>query len=332
MASGKKVVLLFRILDATLLAALNLLRFLARFVPPRALLAAADYMGYALYYARPGARDYVLEAIRESLPEINDEREITRIAREAFSAPFKAMLDLILLDRHADTILERLILQDEAVTKFDNEKAAGRGVIMYSPHVGAIGIIHSLAARIDRHFTPLVMDPKRTPIPRYLGAMAELSWRVGCDPEVPVFWTGEDTVSKARDHLRRGKSAGLTFDLAGGTVANFFGRPTAIASGIAQIACDTGAVIIPGFLRRNHRPLEYQLFAYPEFSYTLTGDREADVERILNQVIEMGEIIVRQAPGQWIGWFGLRGWRKRAEKILAEKNEADGRMRREALV
>ena len=125
---------------------------------------------------------------------------------------------------------------------------------------------------------------------------------------------------------KRRRAGGLSHcpptSAAAGTVADFFGRPPAIASGIAHIACDTGAVIVPGYIKRNERPLEYQYVAYPEFSYTLTGNREADVESVLNQVIEIGETLVRQAPEQWIGWFGLRGWRRRAEKILQDEMKA----------
>src|SRR4030042_3734335 len=113
--------------------------------------------------------------------------------------------------------------------------------------------------------------------------------------------------SSGRARIPSPRSACISFDLAGGTVVDFFGRPTAIASGIAHIACDTGAVIVPGYIKRNERPLEYQYVAYPEFSYTLTGNREADVESVLNQVIEIGETLVRQAPEQGIGWVGRGG-------------------------
>ncbi|OFW60622.1 MAG: hypothetical protein A2Y75_01955 [Candidatus Solincola sediminis] len=322
MAASKRIATIFRMVDATFLGLLNLVRFLTRFLPPQTFLAAADYIGYAMYYIRPGARKYILETMRESLPDVGDERELVHIAKKAFSAPIKSMLDIILMERHLGTVMDRFIVNEEAIALYDRETAAGRGAIALSPHIGGVGISFSLACRVGRNLTPVAIDPQNTPIPRYLRAMAEISQKLGCDPDVPVFWTGKDTVAKISEHIRRGKCACITFDLAGGTVADFFGRPTAIASGIAHIACDTGAVIVPGYIKRNERPLEYQYVAYPEFSYTLTGNREADVESVLNQVIEIGETLVRQAPEQWIGWFGLRGWRRRAEKILQDEMKA----------
>jgi lauroyl/myristoyl acyltransferase len=322
MAGGKKAAMIFGMLDAALLGVLNFVRFLARFLPPQVFLAAADYIGYAMYYTRRGLRKYVLECMRESLPDVKDERELERIAKEAFSAPIKSMLDLVLMESHFDTVNDKFIPHDEAIATFDREMAEGRGVLALSFHIGGVGISFSLAANIGRYLTPVVLDPHKTPIPRYLGAIAELGQKLGTDPEAPVFWAGDDTVARVSEHLRRGKCACMTFDLAGGTVVDFFGRPTAIASGLAHIACNTNAILVPGYIRRNERPLEYQYIACPEFSYTLNGDREADVEMVLKQVVEMGEMLIRRDPGQWIGWLGLRGWRRRAEKMLREENKA----------
>jgi lauroyl/myristoyl acyltransferase len=322
MASSKKITTIFRMVDATLVGIWKSVHFLARFVPPQALLAAADYIGYALYYTQRKAREYILETLRESLPEVRDEGELVRIAKKAFGSPIKAMLDLIIMERHLDTVVDRFIVDQEAVAVYNREKAAGRGVIIFAPHIGGIGISWSMAAQIGIYFTPIVYNPQNSPVPRFMGAMAALSEKLGSDPEYPVFWAGIDAVSKAQEHLRRGKSVGTTFDLGGGTVVDLFGRPTALASGIARIACDSGAVIIPGYLKRNQRPLEYQFVAHPELPYTLTGDSEADLMGVLKKIIEVGETMIREVPEQWIGWLGMRGWRRRAEKMLAEEDKS----------
>jgi lauroyl/myristoyl acyltransferase len=321
MPSEKNTAALLRIVDATLVGIFNAVRFAARYVPPQALLTAADYIGYAMYHTRRGAREYILEAMRESLPEVGNERELMRIAKKTFGSPIKAMLDLIIMERHIDTVVDRFIVNEEAVAVYNREKAAGRGAIIFSPHIGGIGITWSMAAQIGIYFTPIVYNPHNSPVPRYMGTLASLSQKLGSDPEDPVFWAGIDAVTKAQEHLKRGKSVGTTFDLGGGTVVDFFGHPTALASGIARIACDKCPVVIPGYLKRNRRPLEYEFVAHPEFTYTCIGDSEADVEGVLKQLVEMGETMIREVPEQWIGWLGLRGWRRRAEKILKEENK-----------
>ncbi len=70
-------------------------------------------------------------------------------------------------------------------------------------------------------------------------------------------------------------------------------------------------------------PLDYQLIAY-KYEYFLTGDRSVDVPAILNEVIRLGEEMIREAPEQWLGWFGLKNWWKRADEILKEKSKAEG--------
>lgn len=325
MASEKRIAMIFRIVDATLLGIFNSIRFLARILPPSVLCAAADYIGYAVYHIRRSGRTYLLKTLREALPEVSDEKELEWIAKRAFGAPFRAMLDLVLMERYGDRIMKNYLVPEEAFRSFDGARDGGKGIITVCPHLGAVGVIFSLNARLGRKYTPLVMDPAKTPIPRYLTAMAMLSATLGGDEETPVFWTGGGTIPMVKEHLGKGKGIGITYDMAGGTIVDFFGRPAALASGIAHFACDTGAPILAGFVKRGKDPLDYRLLWYGEIPYELTGDREADVETILKKVVKAGEDMIREAPEQWIGWFGLRSWRKRAEKMMREaKPEGTG--------
>lgn len=319
MTKEKRIVLFFRVLDSTLLGIFNLFRFLTRFLPPAFLCAVCDSFGYAIYYMRKELRDYVLQAMREALPEISDERKLKRIAAKAFASPFRTMYDLILLERYHDHILERLIIEPRTNDRYSEIRDAGKGGIVFEPHLGAVGIVTCLVASYQTPFTPLMMFPENMPVPRYLKAVTELAYSLGCDPENPVFWRGQDTIPRVREFIKNGGTVAITFDMVGGTVVDFFGRPTAIASGIAHFACDTNAPILPAFYKRGKGPLDYELIGYPDFTYTLSGDRSTDVLNILNQVVKQGEEMIRQAPEQWIGWLALRGWRKRAQAILEKK-------------
>jgi lauroyl/myristoyl acyltransferase len=321
MASKKQIEILSKMVDATLLGVFKFVRFMARFVPASVLAGIADQLGKALYYIRQGAREYLLKTMRECLPEASDE-ELKRYAKQAFGAAFRTMLDVILIEYHGDEIMEKLYMDERALASYDRHKAAGTGLIMFSPHLGNM-TIPLLAARLGRFYTPLVMNPDDTPIPRYLYALFGLAESVGpLDPENPVFFRGRDPFEKVREHLKQGKILGITYDMMGSTVADLFGRPAAVASGIAQFACDLNVPILPGYLKRTEDPLRFELVYDGDIEYTLTGDREADVKAILDQIIRRGEAMIRQEPGQWIGWFGLRGWRKRAEKLLREEGKS----------
>jgi lauroyl/myristoyl acyltransferase len=322
MIPEKRISLFFRFMDATLLGIFRLVHFLSRFTPPAVLVALADYLGYALYYTRRGARQYLLETLREALPEIKDETELTRIARKAFGAHFRMVLDLILLERYGDRIMERLVVDQRILEEFDQARAAGKGAIVFAPHLGAISMDPCISYLMGKAYAPMVTAPRDTPVPRYLNAQVELAMRLASDSSNPVFWTGKNTIEKVHEHLGKGGIIGLTFDVTGGTVVDFFGHPTAIASGIAHFACDSGVPIIARFFKRGKGPLDYEMVGYPAFRYTLTGDRSADVQEILRRVVEQGEEMIREAPEQWIGWFGLKSWRSKAQRILEERSNA----------
>jgi lauroyl/myristoyl acyltransferase len=317
--SPQQIDKLMRAIDASLLKSFNFSRFLARFLPPAVLVGMANGIGYALYYLRRGRRCYLLEAMGEALPDIKDERELKRLAREASGAAIRAMLDLVLLERHTDKVMERLILDEEWIKRYDEYRTSGGGLIIFTPHLGGIAITPCLAALLNKFHTPIIMDPQATPIPHYLTALMEVGNKVGSDPENPAFWAGKNSIGKVREHLAKGGCAALTFDVGGSTVIDFFGRPAAMASGVAHFACDSNAPMAPGFFKRGKGPLDYELMGCPDVSYTLTGDRDQDVKAILAQVIESGEQMIRMAPEQWVCWLNLRDWRKRAQKILEEK-------------
>jgi lauroyl/myristoyl acyltransferase len=321
MPSERKISTLLKVmkvLDTFLLGVFNSVRFLARFVPASVLAAIADGLGVALYYARRGAREYLLQTMRECLPQASD-KDIKRFAKQAFGTPFRSMLDVILVEYHGDEIMDKLVTDERLLASFDKHKAAGKGLIVFSPHLGNMTIILPLA-RLGRCWTPLVANPDDTLVPRYLHALFGLIASLGpLDPENPVFFRGRDSIEKIREHLQQGKIVGITYDMLGGTIVDLFGRPAAISSGIAQFACDLNVPILPGFLKRTEDPLRFELVYNGDLEYTLTGDREADVKTILDQVVTKGEEMIRQEPGQWMGWFGMREWRKRAEKLLREE-------------
>jgi lauroyl/myristoyl acyltransferase len=320
-AGREKSPLILRAIDSALLRFLNAARFAARFLPPSLLCAAFDGLGYALYYLRRRGRESLLRTLREALPEIGEERELRRVARKAFGSPMRAVLDFVLLERHGDRIMERLVVRREDLDKFDKYRAEGKGVIPFTPHLGGLVINPCIAARLGRAYTPVIMSPEKTPFPRFSRACIDICVSLGCDPDNPTFERGRDSIEKIREHLLKGGVVGLTFDMPGRSVVEFFGQPAAVASGIAHFAYDTGARIFPGFFKRGKGPLDYEFIANPDFNYTLTGDRSTDVQAIMEKVVKQGEEFIRMAPEQWIGWFGLRSWRKKARQILEEEEE-----------
>jgi lauroyl/myristoyl acyltransferase len=303
-------------LDASLTALLYAVRFAARFLPPRFLVAGCDLLGRAAFRALSDLRESVLAAMSEALPDERDRQRLERIARGAFASPFLAMLDPVIMERHRSTIMDRLIVDESIVRRAQQLEAEGRGLIVFSPHLGAMCVSHALLRDKIRSYTPVVFQPGKTFAPRFIGTLFDLTAQVSGGAASQIFWAGEGTTDKALRHLRAGGAVGITFDLGGKTPAQFFGRPTALASGIARLACETNAPIIGGFVKRLHDPLDFELVSRGEIAYELSGELARDIGAVLDRVVEEGEALIRESPEQWIGWLGLPAWRKKAGLIL----------------
>ncbi len=86
----------------------------------------------------------------------------------------------------------------------------------------------------------------------------------------------------------------------------FFGRLAGTVAGPAVLALKTGATLLPVFCPRQPDGT-YKMVIYPPLVAEPTGDRDADVVRIMTQLTANIEDIVRQYPDQWL-WLHDR-WR-----------------------
>jgi len=287
-------------------------RALSRHLPPSWLYAIFSGIGHAIFYARRGMRRDLIKKISEALPELDPE-EVSRIGLQACVSATLPMFDLLVFGSHRNEYMARLSIQGwEHLEEVDK---AGKGVIFLFVHIGAYGTSPAVLASLGRPFTPIMFRPEDTPIPRSSTAVDEYGESLGCDPEGPIFWVGEDTISRVREHLDKGRRVGIAFDVDGTCEVCFFGRPAAMAAGIAHFACDTGAPIIPFSLLRGRGVLDRRLTFYPPLSGPSSGDHAKDVENIMREVAAAAERQIRSAPGQWMSWFGLWHWWKRAEEL-----------------
>ena len=109
--------------------------------------------------------------------------------------------------------------------------------------------------------------------------------------------------------LRDKRSVAILIDqnvLDGGVFVEFFGRPASTTTVAAALALKTGAPILPGFtvLQPNGR---YLTLYRPPVRYQPSGDRQADLQRLTQQLTSIIEAEIRERPEQWL-WLHRR-WR-----------------------
>jgi len=86
----------------------------------------------------------------------------------------------------------------------------------------------------------------------------------------------------------------------------FFGKLAGTVGGPAVLALKTGAPIVPMFCPRLPNGT-YQVVICPEINTQPTGDAKADTQRIMADINQSIEDIVRRYPDQWL-WLHDR-WR-----------------------
>ncbi|MEI6217909.1 MAG: lysophospholipid acyltransferase family protein [bacterium] len=92
----------------------------------------------------------------------------------------------------------------------------------------------------------------------------------------------------------------------GGMIVNFFGRPASTYRTVAILHLVTGAPLCFGYCRRTS-PHHYELVATGPYHYKPSGDRDADIRRILEDLNQELEKAIRLAPEQYL--WGHRRWK-----------------------
>jgi lauroyl/myristoyl acyltransferase len=318
----EKPKLLFRLLEGAFMAQFYVIKALSYVLPPSAIYLIPKAMGYAFFYARPGMRRRLARKMTDAMPHLTDPRELDRLGREVCSGVFMPLFDIFVLARHGDRYMRELRLEN--MDLLEEAEAKGKGVIFTGAHAGGISIVHAVMARLGRPYTPIAFNPKDTVMPRYVETLEFCSGILGCDVEEPVFFVGEDIIPKVREHLRAGKRIGLTFDIGGSGIVEFFGRPAALATGVAHFAYDSGAPIVNFSLRRGKGPFDNTLKIQGIVECDTGAERKGEVLRVLQEVVNHGEEVIGEIPGQWISWFGLWSFWDSAREIMEGKAKKQG--------
>jgi len=308
---------IFQLVDLIILWLFYLSKALTFVVHPWVIKKVFDSLGYAFYYGRPKMRRDLHRKIADAMPEMKDPNELKRIALGACTAMVRPIYEGLLFWRHTDKFMRELEIENLEV--FDKAMAEGKGILPYTMHLpSTIMLVHAIMARLNRSYSIIAWNPEDLPVKRYTRKMAEFGLMIGSDPELPVIYAGpgRDAIRQLRERLSEGGGVGFAVDIPGKCVVPLFGRPAAVADGIAYLAWEFDAPIIPtvmipeeGFKRR--------IIFFEPIRCEKTGDRKADVKRTMEKVIAAGERQVRMIPDQWMCWFGLWRWWEKAKEIEA---------------
>jgi Kdo2-lipid IVA lauroyltransferase/acyltransferase len=200
--------------------------------------------------------------------------------------------------------LESLI-EPEGLEHLVAAKEHGRGVILFTGHVGAWELT-SFGLSMFGH--PLSFLVRRIDNPRIEALIDHGRTRLGNRTI--------DKRSAAREMvqiLRRGDTLGILVDLntldREGIFVDFFGVPASTTFLVAKLALRTEAEVLPVFAPWNQERKRFVLKIDEPLRVERSTDEEADVLRLTQRLTSVVEKYVRRYPDQWL-WIHRR-WKTR---------------------
>ncbi|HYO91249.1 MAG TPA: lysophospholipid acyltransferase family protein, partial [Pyrinomonadaceae bacterium] len=249
---------------------------------------------------RTGSRNLQL-----AFPNMSEE-ERARILRGCFLNLGRLLGEVSHFPRATPDSLRRII-ECEGLENLEAARARGRGVIMFTGHLGAwelssfalsaLGYPMSfLVRRIDNPLVEQLIDKTRTrfgnrSIDKRAAARAMLRT------------------------LRAGETLGILVDLNTqpheGIFVDFFGIPASTTVGLASMALRTDAAVLPIFVPWDEQRQRFLMRIEPPLEITRTGDEEEDVRQLTALFTNVIEKYVRLYPEQWL-WIHKR-WNTRPD-------------------
>jgi KDO2-lipid IV(A) lauroyltransferase len=125
------------------------------------------------------------------------------------------------------------------------------------------------------------------------------------------FMVRKSTHAGARvllDALKSGDSIAIMNDqkFNEGISVPFFGQPAMTATGAVRLSLKTGIPLLPTSVRRDGA--KFIVTIHPPIQPSSTGNRDADIETGVGQIIAYTEAVIRRSPDQWF-WVHRR-WPK----------------------
>ena len=264
-------------------------------------IAIAHAIGDCVWLCFPGRRRIAIDNILAAGVE-TDRRLASRLARKVFRQFVRVVVESIKSDAYFERHSWQQCIEWKVPPAVDALLAdPKRGVILASGHLGN----WEIAAQVLSHRKPVLGITRRMNNP-YVDA---LMLRRKPRNRFETTPKRDADLGRLMGALRDGKVLAIMIDQNAkerGMLVDFFGRPASSHTAIALLHLVTKAPIVFGYCTER-TPMRFEFRATGPFSFTPTGDKQADVRRILEHLNRELEAAVRACPDEYL--WGHRRWR-----------------------
>lgn len=269
-------------------------------LPYRAALGVGWILAGIGFYAIRFRRTEAERRIRAVFGERYSGAEVRRIAWESFRNLIFTAVDII---RSPALTMERFRAMadcEEFLLAFRQRRETGGGAVIAIPHMGS----WELAGRAMQLLgMPVfsVAGKQRNPLfDRYLNRARE---RAG----IPITMRGSGALREIIRRLEQGGFLAMLPDVRireEGVRVRFLGGEANVGPGMAMFARHTGVPIYPVLMRRIGWARHQGRLLKPVASDP-TVEKDADIRRMTQEVLDLVDCAIREDPGQWF-WYNKR--------------------------
>ena len=255
---------------------------------------AAAVCGRVLGVTMRGRRQMLGRHLRRIHGPELDGRALDRVIAATFASYGRYWLEVFRLPRQDLLALDEDRFRLDGRDHVDKALAAGKGVVIGTPHLGNWDL--GAAWFASRGYQPTtVVEPIEPP------ALFEWFCSYRRALGMGIVPLGPDAGSILLKKLREGLMVGLVCDrdLAGnGVDVEFFGERTTFPAGPATLALRAGAPLLPGanFFEDGGT---HRCIIRPPIDTSRQGTIKEDIARITQALAHDFEVLIRRAPDQW---------------------------------
>ncbi len=176
-------------------------------------------------------------------------------------------------------------------------RSAGKGLVIVTGHIGNWDIAGALLGHMNLplHAVADRFEPER---------MNDLINGAREKHGIHILYLDTGSLKQMFMALKRNEIVMLLFDRPqpeDGVAVQFFGETAYLPPGPAAITIKTGAALMTGYALRDPGDKTFSgRFEEPiEYKHLLTGDKEADIQRVTQEMVNRFERIIREHPEQW---------------------------------
>ncbi len=253
-----------------------------------------DIAGRLVFWLWPGKRRVVLCNLTHALPDATSTQR-NKIAQGMIQSNLKNYFDLFRAHKMTPAQFDAQV----TVIGLENVREAekrGKGIIVFSGHVGSFSFVSQVATRVQIHFN-LTVEPFNPP------KLFELVRRLReVDPQTKLVSVVGSELRNVFRALKRNEMVCLAIDrdvIGNGVPQDFFGTPALLPTGAAEIALRTGATVMPVLCYRTPDRRNVLLFK-PGFVLEATKNRATDVAQGNARLLREVEKMIKDKPDQWV--------------------------------